>query len=119
VSRVLIRQWVACGLLAGLGFLAAASLFRPVPAMAQDELSRKVKVKVAPVYPDIARRMNITGVVKVAVVVAPNGTVKSTKIVGGHPLLVTAALDALKKWKFESAPGESQGVIEFKFEPQQ
>jgi outer membrane biosynthesis protein TonB len=43
---------------------------------------------------------------------------KSTKIVGGHPLLVNAALDALKKWKFEPASEESTGVVEFKFEPQ-
>lgn len=89
---------------------------RPLPAHAQEELDRKVKTKVAPVYPDIARRMNITGTVKVLVVVAPNGTLKSTKVVGGHPLLVTAAMDALKKWKFESAPEESTGIVEFKFQ---
>jgi TonB family protein len=118
VSRAFIRQWIASGLLAWVAILAATTLLHPAAAMAQDELSRKVKVKIAPIYPDIARRMNITGVVKVAVVVAPNGTLKSTKIVGGHPLLVSAALDALKKWKFEAAPGESQGVVEFRFEPQ-
>ena len=89
---------------------------RPLPAHAQEELDRKVKTKVAPVYPDIARRMNITGTVKVLVVVAPNGTLKSTKVVGGHPLLVTAAMDALKKWKFEAAPEESTGIVEFKFQ---
>ena len=59
-----------------------------VPAMAQeevktDELSRKPKTKVSPVYPDVARRMSITGTVKLAVVVAPNGTVKSSKPVAG------------------------------------
>jgi TonB family protein len=94
------------------------SLMRPVSAMAQQELGRKVKVKVAPTYPDIARRANITGTVKVAVVVGPNGSLKSTKIVGGHPLLASAALDALKKWKFEPASEESSGIVEFKFEPQ-
>jgi TonB family protein len=118
VSRRLIRQWIASGLLAGVGLLAATAVLRPLPAAAQEELTRKVKVKVAPVYPDIARRMNITGTVKVAVVVSPNGALKSTKIIGGHPLLVTAALDALKKWKFESASDESSGVVEFKFQPQ-
>jgi protein TonB len=84
-----------------------------------EELTRKAKVKVSPTYPDVARRLSIAGVVKIAVVVAPNGSVKSTKVVGGHPLLVNAALDALKKWKFESAPEESSGVVEFKFEPQE
>jgi TonB family protein len=63
--------------------------------------------------------MNITGVVKVQVVVAPNGTVKEAKVVGGHPLLANAALDAVKKWRFEPAQAESSGVVDFKFEPHQ
>ena len=92
--------------------------FHSLPAAAQGELSRKAKTKVAPVYPALARRMNITGTVKVLVVVAPNGTLKDTKIVGGNPLLVNAAMDALKKWKFEPADSESTGTVEFKFQPQ-
>ncbi|HKS75150.1 MAG TPA: energy transducer TonB [Terriglobales bacterium] len=113
-----IRLEIAKALLAALTLAAFTVTFYPVRVFAQEELSRKAKVKVAPVYPDIAKRMNITGSVKVIVVVAPNGTIKSTKVVGGHPLLVTAALDALKKWKFETAPEESTGIVEFKFMPQ-
>lgn len=111
-----IRRWVVSAMLASAVFVGSAALVRPLPAHAQEELDRKVRTKVAPVYPDIARRMNITGTVKVLVVVAPNGVLKSTKVVGGHPLLVTAAMDALKKWKFEPAPEESTGVVEFKFQ---
>jgi len=58
-------------------------------------------------------------VVKVSVVVTPQGAVRSTKVLGGHPLLVTAAMDVLKKWKFEPASEESTGVVEFKFQPQE
>ena len=58
------------------------------------------------------------GTVKLAVVVAPNGTVKSSKAMGGHPLLVNAAMDAVRQWKFEPAATESTGVVEFKFQPQ-
>ena len=99
------------------------ALLGPSQAGAQEQakpevLSRKAKTRVAPIYPDVARRMSITGTVRLAVVVAPNGTVKSSKPVGGHPLLVNAAMDAIKRWKFESAPTESSGVVEFKFEPQ-
>ncbi len=70
-------------------------------------------------YPDLARKMNITGTVKIQVVVAPNGTVKDAKVVGGHPVLAGAALDAVRKWRFEPAAVESSGVVEFKFEPHQ
>jgi TonB family protein len=82
---------------------------------AQGEMVRRAKSKVQPVYPDLARKMNITGTVKVEVTVNPNGTVKDAKVVGGHPVLAGAALDAVKKWRFEPAAMESSGVVEFKF----
>jgi TonB family protein len=82
-----------------------------------DEINRRAKTKVQPFYPELARKMNIAGTVKIEVTVAPNGTVKEARIVGGHPVLANAALDAAKKWRFEPAPSESTGVIEFKFEP--
>lgn len=111
-----IRQWVLTSLLAFVACVGAT--FQPLPAVAQGELVRKTKTKVLPAYPDLARRMNITGTVKVMVVVTPSGTLKDTKVVGGNPLLVNAAMDALKKWKFEPADSESSGTVEFKFQPQ-
>ena len=86
---------------------------------AQAEITRRVKSKVQAVYPELARKMNISGTVKVEVVVAANGTVKDAKVVGGHPVLANAALDAVRKWRFEPAPGESSGIVNFKFEPHQ
>lgn len=112
------RQWLTTMTLGLLTLAAGITVLHPLPATAQGELARKVKTKVPAMYPDIARRMSITGTVKVSVVVAPNGAVKSTKVVGGHPLLVNAALAAIKKWKFEAAPEESTGIVEFKFQPQ-
>jgi len=82
-----------------------------------DEILRRAKTKVQPVYPELARRMNITGTVKIEVVVAPNGTVKEARVVGGHPVLAGAALDAAKKWRFEPSSAENSGIIDFKFEP--
>jgi len=84
---------------------------------APSDIVRRAKSKVQPAYPELARKMNITGTVKVAVVVAPNGTVKDAKVVGGHPVLANAALDAVRKWRFEPAAVESSGVVDFKFEP--
>ncbi|HLW84835.1 MAG TPA: energy transducer TonB [Candidatus Sulfotelmatobacter sp.] len=82
-----------------------------------EEMLRRAKSKVQPAYPDLARKMNITGTVKIEVVVSPNGTVKEARVVGGHPVLSSAALDAAKKWRFEPSPVESTGIIDFKFEP--
>ncbi len=118
-----LRQWVTRAVLGVWLAIAGAALFGSSPVLAQEqakteELPRKAKVKVAPVYPDIARRMSIAGTVRLAVIVAPNGTVKSSKPVGGHPVLVDAAMDAMKRWKFETGPTESSGIVEFKFQPQ-
>ena len=82
-----------------------------------DEIVRRARSRVQPTYPDLARKMNITGTVKIEVVVSPNGTVKDARVVGGHPVLANAALDAAKKWRFDPAQTESTGVIDFKFEP--
>jgi TonB family protein len=59
--------------------------------------------------------MNVTGKVKIEVIIAPDGRVKSTRAVGGHPLLVQSCQDAVKEWKFLPAPEESTQVVEFDF----
>jgi TonB family protein len=64
---------------------------------------RRAKSKVQPVYPELARKMNIGGHGEDRGSGLPNGTVKDAKVVGGHPVLASAALDAVKKWRFEPA----------------
>jgi TonB family protein len=97
--------------------VAAGPLHVRAQQAQSEELVRRAKSKVQPFYPDLARKMNIAGTVKIEVVVTPNGTVKDARVVGGHPVLANAALDAAKKWRFEPAGAESTGVIDFKFEP--
>ncbi len=106
-------------LLAVLAITAGAGVAGLRGQDAQGEITRRAKSRVQPVYPDLARRMNLAGTVKVEVVVAANGTVKDAKVLGGHPVLAGAALDAVRKWRFEPAAGESTGVVEIKFEPHQ
>jgi TonB family protein len=80
-----------------------------------DEGKRKVKSKVSPAYPELAKRMSVSGKVKIEVVITPDGRVKSTRVIGGHPLLVQACQDAVKEWKFASASEESTQIVEFEF----
>lgn len=98
---------------------AGATMLLGASAKAQggatDESKRKVKTKVAPAYPELARRMNVTGKVKIEVIIAPDGHVKSTRAIGGHPLLVQACQDAVKEWKFLPAAEETTQVVEFDF----
>jgi TonB family protein len=83
-----------------------------------DDGKRKVKYRVNPQFSELARKMNISGKVRIEVVIAPDGHVKSSKPIGGHPVLVQSCLDAIKDWKFDPAPEETTQVIEFEFKPQ-
>jgi outer membrane biosynthesis protein TonB len=66
------------------------------------EGQRKILNKI-PQHPELARQMNLAGAVKLAVYVAPNGSVKSTQTVGRNPVLLKAAQGALYKWKWAPA----------------
>jgi protein TonB len=87
-------------------------------AAATTESGRKILRQITPRYPDLARRMNLSGVVKVIAVVAPDGKVKTVLPVGGSPILLQAAQDAVSEWKFAPASGESKESIELRFHPQ-
>jgi TonB family protein len=109
-----IIQRFAAGLLISACLTGSAG-----PAWGQEELKRKVTTKTPPIYPELARRMRITGVVKVQITVAPSGVVKDVKLVGGHPVLANAALEAVRTWRYEASKEESIGVVEFRFDPAQ
>lgn len=98
---------------------AAAALFTTGFVLAQqsatDESKRKVKSRIQPSYPELAKRMNVSGKVKIEVIITPDGKVRSTRVIGGHPLLVQSCQDAVKEWKFMPAPEETTQVIEFDF----
>src|ERR1700733_3417761 len=76
-----------------------------LPAHASD--NRAVKMRVPPVYPEIAKRMKISGEVKVEATVEADGKVKDVKALNGNHILGEAAEDAVRKWKFEAGSGET------------
>src|SRR6202158_4408520 len=115
VSIQALNRAFAVGLLLIGGWVATSA----PSAWGQELLNRKTKSKVTPLYPELAKRMNISGVVKVQITVAANGSIKDAKVIGGHPVLANAALDAVKNWRFEAGPEETTGVVEFRFSPTQ
>lgn len=103
------------GLIVILGLLLISCLILPQAAQPQtQESTRKLKSSVPPEYPELARRLNLKGIARVSVTVAPDGRVTSAKELGGNPVLVDALLRAVKKWKYE--PAAKEAVIEVKFE---
>lgn len=80
--------------------------------------ARKIVQKIMPSYPEIAKRMKLSGSVKVLVTVASDGKVKTIQPMGGSPVLIQAAEDAVYKWKFASGSAETKELIELHFDPQ-
>lgn len=109
---------ISIGLVLVLGGAAVA----PHKASAQDNSAetgkRKVRARVTPEYPPLAKQMNMTGKVKLEATVAADGHVVSTRVLGGSPVLVSSAIEALKKWRFEPAAKETTEVVEFQFDGQ-
>jgi TonB family protein len=78
---------------------------------------RKVLLNPVPVYPETAKKFRLSGVVKVQIMIAPDGHIKETKVIGGHPLLVFAVEDTLRGWKYAPASSETTMQLEFNFHP--
>src|SRR6266404_7516693 len=56
--------------------------------------------KVTPAYPPLARQTRISGTVRLHAIISKSGTVQQLEVISGHPLLVQAALDAVRQWKY-------------------
>jgi TonB family protein len=83
-------------------------------SIATGETERKITHRDEPEYPEIAKKMNLHGTVKLKVWITPDGTVRRLEYIGGHPLLAESALKAVKAWHYEAGK-ESNGIVEVKF----
>ncbi|HMK22149.1 MAG TPA: energy transducer TonB [Terriglobales bacterium] len=83
-----------------------------------NESHRKMTSKIVPNYPPLAHDMKIAGTVRVEAVVAPNGTVKSVSVLGGHPVLAQSALDAVRRCKWEPNAHETKELVILNFHPE-
>src|SRR6202042_3362545 len=54
-----------------------------------------------PLYPPLAKAARVSGQVHLKAVIARDGTILDLRVIGGHPLLIPAALAAVKQWVFQ------------------
>jgi TonB family protein len=76
---------------------------------------RNVVSRVPPAYPELARRMHVTGTVILHLTIQPDGSVSEAKVESGHALLSPAAQEAVKRWKFEPSPDTSDMTVDVNF----
>ena len=91
----------------------AFGILTPAALHADD---RAVVHKIAPVYPEMAKRMHITGSVRVVTTVDPSGSVVKVEGQGTNKILSSAAEDAVKRWKFAPGDGTATVTIQINFD---
>jgi protein TonB len=110
---------VAGGQMGGVigGVIGGVGAAPPPPKPAQQRIRQggqvqaaKLVNKVQPMYPPLARQTRISGTVRLHAIIAKNGTVEQLEVISGHPLLVQAALDAVRQWKYQPTTLNGENV---------
>lgn len=125
-QNMLKSEVESCRVSSGRRFLVTLSLLvttvllcaAPSVAQVQEESSkdRKLITRVEPEYPETLKRLYIGGVVRVEVEVEPSGVVKSTKLLGGSPILGQSTMKAIKQWRYAPAPSEETLIVKIEFD---
>jgi TonB family protein len=76
---------------------------------------------VRPIYPPLARQINIPSAVTLECLIGRDGSVKKVEAKKGHPLFIKAAIDAVSQWKYKplllnGQPVETELVIDIDFQ---
>jgi protein TonB len=85
---------------------------RTEPAAAIEQPSKQIRVsagvqaarlihKVIPQYPALARQARVSGVVELVGIVGVDGVIRQLRVISGHPLLVQAAVEAVRQWRYQ------------------
>lgn len=117
----------AGGAIAGL-LLAAAVICPGLRAedltrrVSEDEAKKAITTRTNPEYPAMARQMKLGGKVQVDAYIDPEGKVEKVQVVTGNPLLTSAAVNAVKHWKFspftaDGKPTRAVAGFTFNFTP--
>jgi TonB family protein len=117
-----VERWRGRGLGLGLSLslLSVPTLMMALlalPVYGQTTEDRTVITRVEPEYPETLKRLYIGGIVRVEAIVAPDGTVESTQLMGGNPILGQTAMRAIKQWKYTRARAKQTLIVKLQFDP--
>ena len=98
-----------------VGILAWTTFLDSSVALAQVSSQRKILTRVAPRYPELAKRLHVQGTVRIEVAVRANGKVKSTRVLGGNPVLAQSAIEAAQQWRFAVSQNETTEIVQLAF----
>ena len=80
----------------------APEVTAPIPRLSVGGRVREAMIihKVIPLYPPLARQTRTSGTVRFTAIIARDGTIQNLTLVSGHPMLVAAATEAVKEWRY-------------------
>ena len=105
----------ACRVIAIICLVFSFANFLPCSAEGPETGNRKLIEKSNPVYPALARKNGLTGIVKLRVMISADGRVKDLEVLGGNPLFIGSATNSVKTWKWAPADHATSEVIELEF----
>ena len=83
---------------------------KPVVELSEEDAESGLVRRVEPDYPSEARQQRIQGAVVLDVRIAADGAVEDVQVIRGQPLLVHAAMDAVKQWRFKPRTADGHPV---------
>jgi len=93
------------GIVNATSSLAAVPKFQPVipqrVRISQGVTKGLLVHKVEPTYPPLARAARVQGEVLLSAVISVNGEIENLQLISGHPMLVPAAITAVKQWRYK------------------
>jgi len=76
---------------------------------------RALLTQVQPEYPETLRQIGISGIVRLKVVISPQGNVEQVSLLGGNPILGESAMKAVRQWTYVAAPKETTLIVTVPF----
>jgi protein TonB len=77
-----------------------ATASTPIRVTSTVQMAKLIR-KVIPEYPRLAREARISGVVHLVGTIGKDGTIRNLQLIGGHPMLAQAAMEAVEQWVYE------------------
>lgn len=114
-GRAPLMKALSALLVCSLFLLSQAGALQTSIQLETSNAGRKIKTRVEPEYPELAIKARISGTARVSVTVTAEGSVKDVKELGGSPILLAALVRAVKQWKYEPAPKESEIEVKAAF----
>jgi protein TonB len=113
------RKTLLLATMIGLAVMTGAAQDSDIK-VSRSEAMKAATSKVPPVYPAMAKQLRLEGDVEVEAHITESGTVESVKPLTGNLILMNAAVDAIKRWKFTpftegGKPVKAVAPIQFSF----